>query len=662
MSNVTMTFTVQQANFISGVMKMQAAMDKTDRGFKKAGKSLSTTQKAFNSFGKTMAGVAGGFLGAQGIRMAVGATVAEFKKLSETTVQFEKDMGGLLSLGDNLSRIGEKKGGVLELSSAFGKTREEAARMFFDIQSGASHFSTALQKEIRTSTLGLVDLTNAPLVESNKMLLKSMLIYGDQLKDPTDAMNKLFKTAELGFMTVEDLANLFPDLASVAKPLGHSIDEVGAALVVATQLGGNNEKTFTGLRNAYLKMNDAIKAGYTTRKSFVEQLKDLSKMDAFKLTEVFGARSATAMFGLVENVERLPGLIAEIGGQEGNLVLEKLGLRRQDINFIYSQVLPALTQLQENLRVLGSTQYRDLGAAKLRKEAAKAAIIAKHPAIPDWIAGTMGWAAAASPLPADKKTIAQGAGIMQEAATAAGKDPEMAKEDAIFTKGGPAALAKYRQTKKLTAAAPNLTNSIEGANAEIERLRNVQKSFRTIGPAKAAGAARAMQEINETILDLKAKGAPPAILKYISASVRQGDDAGVKAFMEQVQGPTLTAGVPTGQDPFRTVLGDPLKAIAGGKRKIPEEEVEKKREAAFMRASGPLRLGIIQNEQRAVQYEKGDERRKFYEGEAGKLGDELKVIEAIRETNKILSEIAAATKQPASAQTTMSPAPMGAMP
>ena len=640
MSNVTMTFTVQQANFISGVMKLQAAMDKTDRGLKKTGKTTSAVEKQFKRFGKSVAGIATGFLGAQGVRMAIGSTIQDFKALGEASIGFEKSMGGLLSLGGNLNKLASVKRDVLDTASAFGLLNADVADAFFAIQSGASQFSESVRRDIRNNVLQLVQLTNADLTTSTRMLTKAMTLFGETFAGPSDAMDRLFKIAELGDMTIDNLSKDFGDIMSTGKGLKFTFDEIGGGLVTATRMSGDASKGMTQYRNILAGMVKATEENVISGGRLVDMFGELANVPTDVLLRIFGKESIGILFALVENVKQMKEDIGGVAAAAGTGILKSKTMQRMaDPAFISAGIISSGKQMGINQKLgIGLTGG---GRILSKGTAAAVAIRDKFP----WMPEPMIEAYAAMemiPSKAHERVIAHGAELMQKVDIAGGMDKDIAEQRRAYITGGDEAVSLHGTMYGLQKKAPKLTKSLADARNEITRLRKVK--------ARSGGMFH-HQEIQMQLAAIRKTKMPEAIKEYIVKSVMHGDDAGAKAFLQSIEGTELAGPLPG--------TPEPLKAIVGGKRAIPPEEVEKKKEAAFTRASLPLKLDILRNEQRALQYAKGDERRKFWEKQAGQLGDELKVIEGIRETNKLLREIADATKQQRNTQPTMPDASAG---
>jgi len=283
---------------------------------------------------------------------AIGTIFSGIKEsLSETrqeTIKFEDELTALLSLGENARNISAIKNEVVALSTAWGLARSEVINSMFDIQSGASSLGKEMRDSIRKEAFELVKATGVDLPTATKVLIKSWNIYGKELKDVNETQNKLFKAAEIGFLTFNDLAVLLPDVASAAKTFGYSFDEVLGGLATATQKGGKTEKTFTGIRNVFLRMDKALQMGVVTQGSFLDQIEQLSKVDPRTLTKIFGAEAIAAISTLVESSGALKDNTQAIATSFGDLTKNVTTQRLQDMSYFFSEINKSLGQVQKN--------------------------------------------------------------------------------------------------------------------------------------------------------------------------------------------------------------------------------------------------------------------------------------------------------------------------
>lgn len=318
---------------------------KTTRGFDVMGLKLGQYQKAI------------GFLsGGAGIATVTNMVLQSLDRQVRKTREFEREITGLLSLGDNVKDINAVRKEVIGLSSGFDQSTATIADFLFDLQSGTANLSKDIREGLKAEAIELTRVTGADLPVSLRVLNKSFQTYGDQVRTVNDLQNKLFITAEDGYTTFEELGTLLPDIVPAAKALGFELDEVLGSLITATQTGGKSEKTFTGVRNVFLRLGDAQKKGIKLQGTFIEQMEQLSHMDGETLKELFGAEAISAAASLAQHVDDLRENIEKVRDVSGDLAREKLFARLSDQASFN-------TMIQNNARRMIENEDIQLGGA-----------------------------------------------------------------------------------------------------------------------------------------------------------------------------------------------------------------------------------------------------------------------------------------------------------
>lgn len=358
---------------IKGFLKVVDTQRKMERGFSKGIQKGRRFDKAMSNITGTIKNMAGGFMGARGITMGVRKFIEEIDQAGKRIVQFESEMTGLISLGTNVENIKGMKEEVLNLSAAFGISSRSISDALFNLQSGSAGLSKTIQDEILKNTLELVKVTGTEMPTALNALLKTYRIYGSETMTVNDIQNKLFKTAELGYLTFQDLATLYPDLAAAAKTFGFSMDEVGGAVITATQKLGRTQKTLTGLRNVFLRMAQAQKMGVDMSGDFAENLKALETIDPGLLMKVFGVRTVSAIGALVSSSKELKENIQAVADATGDIAAEKLDKRLKDLNYVFAEFIKRQEQVRRNEYLRGAGQkpsfaQRNMTEWKLREQ------------------------------------------------------------------------------------------------------------------------------------------------------------------------------------------------------------------------------------------------------------------------------------------------------
>ncbi len=387
MVDIIFKLDAQTAKAVNGFLKVVDSQKKMNRGFKAAVKTGKRMDKTLTSIKRTALNLAGGFIGAQGIRMAVGKVVEGFKAAIQATIQFEDEMTGLLSLGENVNNIDAVKKSVLDMSAGFGIAKREIADAMFNLESGSAGLGKAIQDDILKRTVQLVKVTGTDMPTAMNSLLKSYRIFGDETNTVERIQSKLFKTAELGFLTFTDMAVLMPDLEAAAKTFGFSMDEVGGAVITATQKMGRTQVTLTALRNVFLSMTAAQKQGVDMTGNFIENVQKLSEMDPDILLKLFGKRTVTAIGVLVDDTAALEKNIKAVASVEGEIVSEKLMARLSDNARKFAEISKTLREATENAKVVSFSP----GASRLQTgfELAKLGAVKALPAFLHDFAGPL---------------------------------------------------------------------------------------------------------------------------------------------------------------------------------------------------------------------------------------------------------------------------------
>lgn len=257
---------------------------------------------------------AAGFLAFSTVSSFARSAAEDLAMVRRETMLFERQLTELFSLGNNASESGGIRKRVLEISNAYGIARGEIAKSLFDLQSGTANLDESQRKQLLQSALELREVYGAALPDALRGLTKTYQIYGDQVDRVSDLQRKVAFLAEEGVVNFTEVSTLLPDVASAADAVGTSLDEVLASLVVATQRGGDTGKTFTGVRNVFLRLNNAEKEGIHLTGTFTERLAQLNReASAETLKKIFGDEALAAANNLLKSTEQIDGVLRRIG-------------------------------------------------------------------------------------------------------------------------------------------------------------------------------------------------------------------------------------------------------------------------------------------------------------------------------------------------------------
>jgi len=322
-------------------------------GIKKRQTTLREQQRA-NSFGGRVRAKGDAFapVGA-GLVIAAGITagVAGIREATAASMEFSDTMTGLLSLGNNAQNFDKINAQVQDLSITSGKSVKEIAGAMFTLQSATSNLSQSIRDDLLKESIELSKANGTELEPTLNALTTTYQIYGKEVKNVADLQNKLQLTQQRGKLTFQDLATFLPDVASAAQAMGFSLNEVNAALTVATVKGGRTDKTFTGLRNVFLRLEEAQKKGITLTGSFADKIEQLQKVDKLKLLDIFGAESIAVINNLVKGAGQFNIELEKTRDIRGDIAAQTLAARlNNDPFFAASEDARRKEQVSEALK------------------------------------------------------------------------------------------------------------------------------------------------------------------------------------------------------------------------------------------------------------------------------------------------------------------------
>lgn len=353
MADVLFRMDADTAKAVQGVLKLAEAQTKTETSAKKTAKSLSSIEKMGKQAGDAIKGMATGFVSFQALQGAVEGYHKAMEEASRKNRQFETEMTGLLSLGDNIKFGTKIKDQVLSMSNATGRARSEIADLMFTAQSSAGNLSKEMQDQLVGGALDVSKLTGEGAPETLRLLVKTWQTYGDQVKDVTDLQNKLILAAEMGDTTFADLAARLPEVNSAAKAVGISFDQVLTALISLTQKQGDVGKAFTQLRNYFLLSERAFNSGLLKNTGdFIGNLKQLETLNSEQLLKIFGTENLSGAKDLAASVADIAANLKTIETTSGNIAKEKVFERFADPNYRAADTAAKAEQIVENNEIM----------------------------------------------------------------------------------------------------------------------------------------------------------------------------------------------------------------------------------------------------------------------------------------------------------------------
>jgi hypothetical protein len=354
--------TIIEANasgYVREVMQTVNANEKAERSARKAAGTHTRYGQRVSQVSKLMSGLKRalvGFVGVSAAIQVVGSIGESLNKFKTSAMDLERIITPLLSLGDNVERTQGYKQEILALSAAMAAMPQEMADFLFFLQSATSSLPKEEISAMKDEALELARATGGNARVAVQALNKVWQVYGAEMKEglsTTEALNlaqnKLFRIAEKGEITFEQLATLFPRTLAPVKALGFTFDELGAAVISATQIAGRSEEALTGVRNLFLGIERAAKKGIQLPRNFVEMLKGISQLKAGEIFDVFGAEAigvASAMSNQIGAVTANIHNLEQMSSKEDN-VFAVIKKRMNDPAWQATQMWEAIDKFME---------------------------------------------------------------------------------------------------------------------------------------------------------------------------------------------------------------------------------------------------------------------------------------------------------------------------
>jgi TP901 family phage tail tape measure protein len=357
---VTFILNADEQKAVQAYLKLVNAQNKSVQGARQLAKETKGIGDEMASIGAGWQSTVAGFASA-GTLKAVFSNIGQYIDTNrEKVVGFEDQMTGLLSLGDNTSNIAGMKGQVLDLSSAWGVSREEMAKTLFDLQSGTANLSKKQQNDLLNTSLRMTQLGGGGLANNLNALTKLFQIYRDETGSVDATAGKMFTTMELGAINIDELSTYIADVAAPAKAMGIGFNDLGAAIITATNYGGKTEKTMTGIRNVILELTKAEEKGIHLTGSLSERLTQLKGVSQDQMLELFGHESIAVASVLVAHSDELKNNVEAVRTASGGIIDERLTKRLSDTSAMFAEISKGLQKSIENAG-LGGNFVRDFG-------------------------------------------------------------------------------------------------------------------------------------------------------------------------------------------------------------------------------------------------------------------------------------------------------------
>jgi len=288
------------------------------------------------------------------------------EKLDQVAVsgaQFDTEMRPLLSLGGNLKDIPGQRERVRSLSTGLGVDTAQSASSLFMLQSAAANLGPAGQKDILSGGTMLTQVAGGSLEVNLVAVTKLMQTYGKEMGNAQMAASKLLATQDQAAVTMEELSSLMPDVLPAAKLMGVGYDELAGSIITATQVMGKNEKTFTGIRNLFLQLPEAMQKGLVHKGPFLDMLRELKAASPEEMITTFGQKTVAVVAALADKSGEVAANFRTIRDVTESSGMDKFVLRMSDTVTFDAAVLKSA---QEQIKNAEAIKFED---PQLRKPA-----------------------------------------------------------------------------------------------------------------------------------------------------------------------------------------------------------------------------------------------------------------------------------------------------
>jgi len=294
------------------------ALDKASGTLNKVGSNLAKTGDKMGAVGKKM--TMGLTLPIIGIGVAATKMGLDFGK----GIEYANTM--LKLSGEELDKF---KSGVLDLSDKYGKSADDIARAAYSVSS--------VLHTTGEETITILDAISAgakagkiTTEEAGNAVIRMMSIYDIEAKDTMKLVDTLSATVKAGNANWQDMAQILPNVAGLAKPLGISLEEVAAAFAATSAKAGSSAEAgtalrgvFTGLMKPSEEMKKAMKEmGYENSQAALKAIG--LKGVLTELGKEYGG-NAEAIGELFPNIRGITGAVA-LFANEGEDLAEAMSM------------------------------------------------------------------------------------------------------------------------------------------------------------------------------------------------------------------------------------------------------------------------------------------------------------------------------------------------
>ena len=366
----------------AAMRRLNVALARTEKVFRRTTRQFNRSSQALKRIGTSAGGV--GLAALTGVTSGFGIGSA-----LNLVSNFSKQVGTLAGVtGASSERIAELTAQSKRLGATTVFTASQVAQAQVNLARGGLDVNEILSATPQVLTLAQAG--NLSLAEASKILTTVTRGMGLAFENSTSSINVLVRSANTAPHRVEDIGLAFEYVASVARGVGISFQEVVGAISVFASVGVVGEKAGTALRAVLSKLATLPAKGLKILERFGltanevnPALSDLTTVlirlrdaglgereNIGALGGLFETRGAAATLGLLKNIQAFINRTADLN----NAFNENSTIAEDTANKINETIFGAITALTSAFQglILQIAALRDTELEKFFRDAADA--------------------------------------------------------------------------------------------------------------------------------------------------------------------------------------------------------------------------------------------------------------------------------------------------
>ena len=299
---------VVSQNTLEILLKIRDEATEKLRGF---ASTLEKQSKKFEGYGKRMSSIGKTMMRNFTLPLtAAGGAAIKFGLDFSKAVEYANTMLKLSE--DELTKF---KSSILDLSDKYGKSAADIARAAYSVSS-VLHTTGEETITILDAIAAGAKAGKITAEEAGNAVIRIMSIYNVQAKDTMKTVDALSATVKAGNANWQDMAEVLPNVAGLAKPLGIKLKDVAAAFAAISAKAGSSAEAGTALRGVLAGLMKPSEA-------MTEALQEMGYESAQAAIEAIGLKGVLSTLGekYGDNAEKIAELFPNLRGITGAIGL-----------------------------------------------------------------------------------------------------------------------------------------------------------------------------------------------------------------------------------------------------------------------------------------------------------------------------------------------------